>query len=107
MNACKEKRMTDLQLEETARLFGILSDASRLRILRELMQDAYTVSELIERTGLKQGNLSKHLGILYQAGFLTRENEGGFVRYSLIDPTVKDLCALMCGRIRERAKGFL
>lgn len=99
--------MTDPQLEETARLFGILSDASRLRILRELMQDTHTVTELIERTGLKQGNLSKHLGILYQAGFLARENQGGYVRYSLADPTVNHLCALMCGRIRERAKGFL
>lgn len=99
--------MNDAQLEETARLFGILSDASRLRILRELMQGSYTVSELMERTGLKQGNLSKHLGVLHQAGFLQRETEGNFARYHLVDPSVKDLCGLMCGRIRERAKAFL
>lgn len=107
MKKSKEKNMTDAQLEETARLFGILSDASRLRILRELMRESRTVTELVARTGLKQGNLSKHLGILHQAGFLARENDGGFVRYSLTDPTVNSLCSLMCGRIRERAKGFL
>lgn len=99
--------MTDAQLAETARLFGVLSDASRLRILRELMQDSHTVTELMERTGLKQGNLSKHLGILYQAGFLRKETEGNFTRYTLVDPTVKDLCGLMCARIRDRAKAFL
>ena len=99
--------MTDAQLEETARLFGVLSDASRLRILRELMLDSLTVTELIERTDLKQGNLSKHLGILYQAGFLQKETQGKYTRYTLVDPTVPDLCSLMCGRIRERAKAFL
>lgn len=107
MQAKNEESMTDAQLEESARLFGTLSDASRLRILRELLAGPYTVTELMDRTGLKQGNLSKHLGVLLQAGFVYREQDGNFARYHLVDPCVKELCRLMCGRIRERARSLL
>lgn len=96
--------MSDAQLEETARLFGILADPSRLRLLRALMAEPLTVSALMEATGMKQGNVSKHLGVLLTARFVAREREGNFARYSLADPRLRDLCALMCTRIEEDAR---
>jgi DNA-binding transcriptional ArsR family regulator len=36
----------------------------RLRFLRALMEEPLTVSELMGSTGMKQGNVSKHLGVL-------------------------------------------
>jgi len=99
----KKKMMSDPQVEEAARLFGILSDSSRLKLLRALMTEPLTVSELIEATRMKQGNVSKHLGVLLSARFVAREREGNFARYSLSDPKVYDLCDLMCKRIAEDA----
>ncbi len=95
--------MSDAQVDEAARLFGILSDASRLKLLRALMAQSLTVSELMEATGLKQGNVSKHLGVLLSARFVAREQEGNFARYSLADPKLYELCDLMCLRIAADA----
>lgn len=96
--------MSDAQIDETARLFGILADSSRLKLLRALMAAPLTVSELIEATAMKQGNVSKHLGVLLNARFVAREREGNFARYSLADPRLYDLCALMCMRIEQDAR---
>ena len=100
----KTKSMSDAQIDETARLFGILADSSRLKLLRALMAAPLTVSELIEATAMKQGNVSKHLGVLLNARFVAREREGNFARYSLADPRLYDLCALMCMRIEHDAR---
>ncbi len=53
---------------------------------------------------MKQGNVSKHLGILLQARFVAREQEGNFARYKLANPVLFPLCELMCGSIEEDAK---
>jgi DNA-binding transcriptional ArsR family regulator len=103
MQAKRKLAMSDAQVEEAARLFGILSDASRLRLLRALMSKPLTVSELIDATGLKQGNASKHLGILLNARFVAREREGNFARYALVDERLHQLCDLMCMRIEDDA----
>ncbi len=95
--------MSDAQIEEAARLFGILSESSRLKLLRALMGEPLTVSELIEATGLKQGNVSKHLGVLLNARFVVREREGNFARYTLADRRLNQLCDLMCMRIEDDA----
>jgi DNA-binding transcriptional ArsR family regulator len=78
---------------------GALSEVARLRLLRELMQGERTVSELTEATGMKQGNVSKHLGLLLVAGVVSRRQEGNFAKYALVDGTVTQLCALVCGRM--------
>ena len=96
--------MSDAQVEEAARLFGILSESSRLKLLRALMEKPLTVSELIEATGLKQGNVSKHLGVLLNARFVAREREGNFARYALADQRLYQLCDLMCMRIEDDAR---
>ena len=104
MQEKKKPKMSDVQIEETARLFDILSEASRLYLLRELMERSLTVTELVERTGMKQGNVSKQLGMLLDARFVSKEKEGNFARYSIADPTLLSLCQLMCGRIEQQAK---
>jgi DNA-binding transcriptional ArsR family regulator len=96
--------LSDTQLSEVARVFSTLAEPSRLKLLRALMQRSMTVSELIEATGMRQGNVSKHLSVLSAAGFVGREPEGNFVRYSLTDPTVLNLCGLMCARVEDHAR---
>ena len=96
--------MSNAQVEEAARLFAILSEASRLRLLRALMSEAMTVSDLMAATGMKQGNVSKHLGVLLDARFVAKEKEGNFARYSIADPNLFALCELMCCRMEQEAR---
>lgn len=95
--------LTDSHIEEIAHLFGVLAEPSRLKILRLLMEDAATVTEIIDATGMKQGNVSKHLSVLLSARFVAREQSGNFARYSIADPKLKALCTLMCGRVENDA----
>lgn len=95
--------MNDAQVDEAARQFSVLSESARLLILRELMAGEASVGELVEKTGIKQGTVSKHAGILAAAGFLERERRGNKVIYRICDPVVFDLCELMCCRLSTDA----
>ncbi len=104
MQEKKNVSMSDAQIEEVSRLFGILSEGSRLKLLRALMGGSLTVTELMEATGMKQGNVSKHLGVLLTVRFVAREREGNFARYSIADTRLFQLCRLMCERIGDDAR---
>ena len=97
-------QLTDTHIDEIARLFGVLAEPARLRILRTLMTGPATVTELVTETEMKQGNVSKHLSVLLRAHFVAREQEGNFARYSIVDPRLKALCTLMCGRVEDEAR---
>lgn len=99
--------MTDRQIEEAARLFRTLSEPARLQIAKALMAGPLTVGALVEATGLKQGNVSKHLGVLYDSRLLSRAREGNFIRYAIADACLFDLCALVCGKIERDARSRL
>lgn len=50
-----------------------------------------------------QQNVSKHLGLLHQAGIVTRRKEGTSVRYAIADASVFALCEQVCGGLRQQA----
>jgi DNA-binding transcriptional ArsR family regulator len=92
-------------LEEVARLFGLLSDPTRLRLLSRLHDDGeLSVGELAERTGVAVANVSQHLNRLAVAGVVARRREGKQVRYRIADPRLEELCDLVCSGVRERAE---
>ena len=90
--------------EAVADLFTVLADPSRLGLLYILKQRAEYVSDLVEKSGLKQANVSKHLSILHDAGLVCRERNGNQIRYSIRDPLVFELCTLVCDKLRQRAE---
>ena len=104
MQAKRSKSFNDAQIEEAARLFTLLSEPARLRLISTLMGGPLTVTELVHATGLKQGNVSKHLAMLLDERLLAREKEGNFARYSIADPCLAELCDLVCHRIAQEAK---
>ncbi len=87
-----------------ARYFRALAEPARLRLLAALRTGEMAVSELVTATGLGQANASKHLNLLYQAGFVTRRKEGLFVYYALNDRDIMKLCDLMSGRIETNGR---
>lgn len=95
------------QLAEIAKLFKILSEPARLQLISGLMSGSKTVSELVMSTGLKQGNVSKHLKILFDADLLAREKEGNFARYRVSEPMLFELCQLVCTQVGSAAENKL
>ncbi len=104
MKAPAHKPLSLRQLEEVARLFGVLSERSRLVLLQALHNGPQPVSRLVEACGMKQANVSKHLGVLYDHGLVERKRDGSFIRYEIADPVVFALCGLVCGKMERNSK---
>jgi ArsR family transcriptional regulator len=64
-------------------LFRLLGDDARLRILRLLAAERLNVTELTGILGLAQSGVSRHLGMLKEAGLVVEQREGGFAYYRL------------------------
>src|SRR6187549_3799950 len=64
-------------------LFRLLGDEARLRILRLLAAERLNVSELTAILGLAQSGVSRHLGMLKEAGLVAEQREGVYTWYRL------------------------
>ena len=64
-------------------LFRLLGDDARLRILRLLAEERLNVSELTSILGLAQSGVSRHLGMLKDAGLIAEQREGVYTWYRL------------------------
>ena len=69
-----------------------LGDETRWRIVQQLLKRTLTVSELTQRLGVTQYNVSKHLRILREAGIVTTEKEGKNLNCT-VDPELKQTIA--------------
>ena len=95
----------DELLDEVSRMFGLLSDPTRLRLLSRLHDDGeLSVGELGSRTGVTLANVSQHLNRLAMAGLVARRRDGKHVHYRIADPRLEELCELVCAGVRERAE---
>jgi len=63
--------------------FSALSDPMRLRIIESLRTGEAQVNDLVERVEIQQSGVSRHLGILARAGFVSVRPEGQKRFYSL------------------------
>ena len=70
---------------DTASLLRLLGDSTRLRLLRVLAADSLNVSELTGVLGVAQSGVSRHLGLLRDAGLVGEERAGSFTWYRLSD----------------------
>lgn len=94
--------MMEKSLRLIADRFKVLSDPLRLALLHRLKEGERTVSTLVEETGASQANVSKHLQILRRAGLVERRKEGLSAWYSILDPSIFEICDLVCGRLAEQ-----
>jgi ArsR family transcriptional regulator len=68
-------------VRQTALLYRLLGDEARLRLLRVLAKERLNVTELTGVLGLAQSGVSRHLGLLKEAGLVLEERDGGFSYY--------------------------
>ena len=85
-----------------AQRFRVLGEPMRIKLLDHLREGDATVSELQQALGASQQNVSKHLGILHNAGMVTRTKDGNHTRYSIADEGVFELCEQVCGGVRRQ-----
>jgi ArsR family transcriptional regulator len=93
--------LSEASADIIAERFRALGDPMRLRLLQALRAGERSVGELAERTGGGQANVSKHLQVLLQQGFVDRRKEGTTSWYHITDPEVFTMCELVCGRLEE------
>lgn len=70
-----------------------LANPARLRIALRLLAGEVSVAAIETSLGLRQPNLSQHLGDLREAGIVTARRESRTVFYSLADPGAQRLVA--------------
>jgi SAM-dependent methyltransferase len=68
-------------VKQVSALYRLLGDEARLRLLRVLSSERLNVTELTGVLGLAQSGVSRHLGLLKEAGLVAEERDGGFSYY--------------------------
>ncbi|MDA8044060.1 MAG: metalloregulator ArsR/SmtB family transcription factor [Actinomycetota bacterium] len=94
--------LPDALADLIASRFRVLGEPTRIRLLDALREGPATVSELQAGTGASQQNVSKHLGMLLEAGMVRRVKDGNRAYYSITDDSLFDLCEHMCGGLRRQ-----
>ena len=88
--------------ELIAQRFRLIGEPMRIRLLDALREGPLTINELSGALGASQQNVSKHVGLLVQAGIVAREKDGNRVRCSIADESIFELCELVCGGLRQQ-----
>ena len=95
-------KLDNRALQYVAEYFKALAEPMRLKVLNTFQDGEKNVSQLTEMSGGTQANISKNLSLLAQYGLVKRESRGTSVYYSISDPSVYELCELVCGQIGNR-----
>ena len=72
-----------MDMKDASALFRLLGDDARLRLLRVLALDRFNVTELTGILGLAQSGVSRHLGLLKEAGLVAEDRDGAYTYYRL------------------------
>lgn len=75
--------------EDKTKIFKVLSDLNRLRILKMLQVRKLYACEITDMLKLAPSTVSKHLSILKESKFIVEEKEGKWINFK-INPTPTD-----------------
>lgn len=96
MNANAEFLMTrDEDIERASRSLKAMSHPLRLKILCTLGDQEVSVQDIVEHVGTSQSNISQHLAILRDKGFLVARKDANRVYYRVGDARTLRLIGMM------------
>ena len=87
----KEDIMLTKDVEKVSKIFQILSDAGRLKIVLALLKGDMCVYHLIEVCDGTQSNVSHQLRILKDNGIVKSKRLGKNVEYSIADEHIREI----------------
>ena len=96
------KKLPDDALAEVAAYFQALAEPTRLQILNILRSGERNVGELAQMCGFTAANVSRHLALMTQHGLVERQSRGTSAYYRIADPSIFELCDLVCGNIARQ-----
>lgn len=78
--------LSEQSVESLASLLRVLADPTRIRLIEILeARGRATVSSITASLPISQQSVSRQLGVLFQAGIVSRRREGIWVEYELRD----------------------
>jgi len=96
---------------ETQRLYRLKADVIaaaghpiRLAVIDFLKDGEQCVCDISKYVGAKRSNVSRHLGVLLNAGVVNQRKDGLKMMYSLRTPCVVNFMKCVEGVLRENAK---
>lgn len=81
----------DQVLEFKAKIFKVIGDANRLKILEILRNGENCQCEIIPLVDQSQPTVSRHLRLLEDAGLIRSSKDGTRVYYAVVDPHIYNL----------------
>jgi len=72
-------------MDTVLNVYKALSDETRLKILKLLEQGELCVCDIVAALNMIQPNISFHLAVLKEAGFIKDRREGKWIRYRIDD----------------------
>ncbi len=96
----------NLWLYECVDAFAVIADPTRRRILDTLREDGADVGSLVERLGISQPLVSKHLGVLRDAGTVDVQIDGKRRIYRLAEDPLPAVLAWVTPYHRKWSAGL-
>ena len=87
-----DRELSHPQVMQLRKLFKMMANDTRLRILQALIQSSeLCVNELANTIGMKPQAISNQLQRMADQGILGSRREGNSIYYSIIDPCVPEI----------------
>ncbi len=94
--------LPEAYIDRAARRLKVLGEPVRLQLLNLLrIHGELSVQELVDASGQRQANVSKHLGILAREKLVERRKDGVSVLYSIGEPSIQGICLLLTNSLQE------
>ena len=87
--------MQDALRRFKAEMFQALGHPTRIAIIELLGEGELSAGALIEKLGIEQANASQHLAVLRARQIVVNRKSGNQVFYSVRDPLISEVLALM------------
>lgn len=93
--------LSEDKLIDLAELFKIFGDSTRIKIINVLLNDEFSVNEIVSRVGISQSAVSHQLRILKDSKLVKYRKDGKEIYYSLSDEHVNKIFMMGCEHINE------
>jgi ArsR family transcriptional regulator len=84
-----------ISVEEQAEVFQLLSNASRILIMKSLQTQEMSVGEIAEQIGATLQNTSQHLRLMKDKGFVEFRRDGQTIYYQLASNLLSEKCKMI------------